>query len=106
MATFTAGANDHFRPYRFTRIMYFLEAAAQSFKAGHVVTIDGAGRLVKGGTDPAAASVVGQPTTAAVRQAPNRRHSQRRAIRITLLARRPESRRGLCPVIRRVLPRH
>lgn len=59
MATFVVGANDHFLPYRFTRIMYFLEAAAQSFKMGHVVTLDANGRIVKGATDPAAASVVG-----------------------------------------------
>jgi hypothetical protein len=59
MVTFTAGANDHFRPYRLSRHMFFLEAAGQSFKAGHVVTLDAAGRIIKGVTDPAAATVVG-----------------------------------------------
>lgn len=65
MVTFTAGANDHFRPWRYARLMYFPEAAAQTFKAGHVVVLNGAGSILKGGTDPAAATVVGVAAEAA-----------------------------------------
>jgi hypothetical protein len=59
MVTFVAGAGDGFLPYRFTRHMFFIEAAGQTFKPGAVVVLDAAGRIIKGGTDPAAATVVG-----------------------------------------------
>lgn len=65
MATFVVGANDHFRPYRNTRIAYFPEAAGQTFKAGHVVVLNASGQIAKGGTDPAAATVVGVAAEAA-----------------------------------------
>ena len=64
MVTFVAGAGDGFRPYRNTRIMYFLEGASQSFKPGHVVVLS-AGKLVKGASDPAANTVVGVAAEAA-----------------------------------------
>lgn len=64
MVTFVAGAGDGPRPYRNTRIMYFLEGASQTFKPGHVVVL-AAGSLVKGASDPAANTVVGVAAEAA-----------------------------------------
>ena len=49
MVTFTVGAGDGFRELRQTRIMYFLEGAAQTFKAGAVV-VRTDGKVVKGAT--------------------------------------------------------
>lgn len=65
MATIAVGANNHFRPYRFCRLMYFLEGPAQTFKAGHVVVMNASNQIIKGGTDPAAATVVGVAAEAA-----------------------------------------
>lgn len=64
MATIVVGAGNHFRPHRFTRIAYFLEGAAQTFKAGHLVVLS-AGKIVKGATDPAASTIVGVAAEAA-----------------------------------------
>ena len=64
MVTFVAGAGDGPRPYRNTRIMYFLEGAGQSFKPGHVLVLT-AGRAVKGASDPAANTVLGVAAEAA-----------------------------------------
>lgn len=64
MATISVNSKNHFRPYRNTRIAYFLEGAAQSFKAGHVVVLSG-GKIVKGASDPAASTVVGVAAEAA-----------------------------------------
>jgi hypothetical protein len=56
MVTFTAGAGDGLRELRNTRILYFLEGAAQTFKVGAVVVLT-AGKLVKAATAPVAAIV-------------------------------------------------
>src|SRR5690349_14020146 len=64
MATQTATASDHPRPYRNTRIQYFPEGASQSFKEGHLVVLS-SGNLVKAGSDPAANTVVGVAAEAA-----------------------------------------
>jgi hypothetical protein len=58
MATILVTAKNHPRTRRLNRIAYFLEGASQSFKAGHVVVLS-AGKVVKGATDPAAATVLG-----------------------------------------------
>lgn len=63
MVTFVAGAGDGPRPYRNTRIMYFLEGAAQTFKPGHVVILT-AGKIVKGAS-AAVAAIVGIAAEAA-----------------------------------------
>jgi hypothetical protein len=63
MVTFTAGAGDGFRPYRNTRIMYFLEGATQTFKPGHIVILS-AGKIVKAAT-AAVAAIVGVAAEAA-----------------------------------------
>ena len=63
MVTFTVGAGDGFRELRQTRIMYFLEGAAQTFKVGAVVVLT-AGKAVKGAT-AAVAAILGIAAEAA-----------------------------------------
>ena len=63
MVTFIAGAGDGPRPYRNTRIMYFLEGAGQTFKPGHVVILS-AGKIVKAAS-AAVAAIVGVAAEAA-----------------------------------------
>lgn len=63
MVTFTAGAGDGFRELRLNRIQYFLEGAAQTFKAGAVVILS-AGSIVKGAS-AAVANIVGVAAEAA-----------------------------------------
>jgi hypothetical protein len=63
MVTFTVGAGDGFRELRQTRIMYFLEGAAQTFKTGAVVILT-AGKAVKGAT-AAVATILGIAAEAA-----------------------------------------
>jgi len=63
MVTFTVGAGDGFRELRTTRIMYFLEGAAQTFKVGAVVVLT-AGKAVKGAT-AAVAAILGIAAEAA-----------------------------------------
>lgn len=58
MATISVGSKNHMRPHRYCRIMYFLEGASQTFKAGHMVVLS-SGKIVKGASDPTAATVVG-----------------------------------------------
>ena len=58
MATFTVTASNGIVPYRLTRNAHFQEGAAQTYKYGHLVILS-SGQLVKGGTDPAANTVVG-----------------------------------------------
>lgn len=58
MATLTVTSADCIVPYRLTRNAHFEEGASQSFKYGHLVVLS-SGQLVKGGSDPAANTVVG-----------------------------------------------
>jgi len=64
VATIVVTSKNHPRTRRLNRIAYFLEGAAQSFKAGHVVVLT-AGKVVKGATDPAAGTVLGIAAEAA-----------------------------------------
>jgi hypothetical protein len=64
MATIVVTNKNVFRTRRLDRIAYFLEGAAQTFKAGHVVILS-AGKVVKGATDPAAGTVLGVAAEAA-----------------------------------------
>lgn len=64
MATIVVSNKNHMRPYRLSRIAYFLEGAAQTFKAGHIVVLS-AGKVVKGASDPTASTVLGIAAEAA-----------------------------------------
>ena len=69
MATsFTVGAGDIMRPYRFPRVEHFPEGASQSFKIGYPVklttTTDKGHQIVVSGSDPTA-NVVGVAAEAA-----------------------------------------
>jgi len=63
MATFTVTAKSGIRPYRKNRIEHFAEAAAQSFKVGHLLilqTTAGKGNEVKiGASGAGAVGIVG-----------------------------------------------